>query len=594
VEGSLRIENSIIEKNYAFTSIGLVADGGDSWISNTTFYDNLAPVTFEEGNHKISNCNFVGSSVLVDDLGVLTISHSNFSKNELNPPISIGSPGTGTVIVSNSRFFDNNLSFANSNQGGAIYSEGRVVIHECEFRNNVASRGGALYIAGQLASLNCSKSYFLANTATDFAGSVYVAANLSLIASSTFKKSLPVGSGIYVDVTQGTLLLEECFILNDTVAAGRRLPYDSSSSYGDWLDTDYTTRGIELRSTTIQSDLPSIYLVNAYAVLNSVNFFPLDGPSSLQPPPQTVIGDCSNSTIQFNSYYYPITEEPWYFAFDCNTVFSPQLLSNESVVPIVFYNPEIMIDNALDNTNGSNLTINNDTLNSSIDHITQVISFYFSWENSGSSSAVTFMLDSSSVILKRASVTLVMSLASENSYPTIHNSTWTSSLPSSTDGRTLSKTNLTLNELDGSLQIDGIYVIGVIASYSLVPSVASSSSAHSVIKTSLSVISRSSTLDLNRTIAQVVPRFAFTGAPFVVNISVFDNWGHPLPTLEERYSVRYDNTSYPLNPSSLSSFNTPSNIGWHPWAVQDIYLDITPVATITGKHIICINSFTPP
>jgi len=457
--------------------------------------------------------------------------------------------------VNSSRFFNNDMTrLLNVQSGGAIYSEGDIIIDECEFWNNTAVIGGAIYTGDVFSTFECHNSFFFNNTAVRYGGSLFVEGSESVVTSTTFKMSFPVGSGVFVD-HDANLLLEECLILNDTVAGGRArfdggfLVYRSNfSSLSSSSHDGYVPTGaeIEFRSTTIQSDLPTVYLINTKLVLNSVTIIPFNGSSTLQSTPQTIIGNCTNSTIQINSYDYPLNGSS--FASVCNTVFSPQPLLNGSAIPIIF--------NPVDKGN--------------------VRSFYYNWQNDDSSEAVTFTLVSSSPT-SMTSAMLAVSLASNNSYPTPQNATWISSLSNTANGQ--STTNLTLSGLDGSLQHNGLYVVGVIAtSYSETEAIEPSSTEFTLI-----TVSQSAVVDLNRTVVQVVPRFAFAGAPFVVNITLFDTWGNALASLGEGHWVRYGNISNSLYPISFWSFNTPSNIGWHPWVVQDIYLDAIAVATITGK-----------
>ena len=130
-------------------------------------------------------------------------------------------------------------SAAVNGNGGAVYSEGRISIHNTLFVNNTASNGGALYSLQSMTVTNCSiinsfvagcggaiygtnvniNNGILRNTTANTAGgAVYSTNNVVMVNSSFNNCSANVGNGggIYSrnDVTAINCTISECSALN--------------------------------------------------------------------------------------------------------------------------------------------------------------------------------------------------------------------------------------------------------------------------------------------------------------------------------------------------------------------------------------------
>ncbi|MDO5849880.1 MAG: right-handed parallel beta-helix repeat-containing protein [Methanobacteriaceae archaeon] len=90
----------------------------------------------------------------------------------------------GNVLsISNLSFSSSDVSNLDNSNGGAIYSEGILIVNNCEFNNCVANNGGAIYSKGRLL-INNSKFYN--NRAFASGGAIYCSADNSLVNNSGF------------------------------------------------------------------------------------------------------------------------------------------------------------------------------------------------------------------------------------------------------------------------------------------------------------------------------------------------------------------------------------------------------------------------
>ncbi|SEL09934.1 polymorphic outer membrane protein repeat-containing protein/parallel beta-helix repeat (two copies) [Methanobrevibacter gottschalkii] len=91
-----------------------------------------------------------------------------------------------TLSVSNLSFSSSDVSNLNNSNGGAIYSEGILIISRCEFNYCTANNGGAIYSKGQLILNN---SRFNKNRAIAYGGAIYCSSDNSLVNNSIFKEN---------------------------------------------------------------------------------------------------------------------------------------------------------------------------------------------------------------------------------------------------------------------------------------------------------------------------------------------------------------------------------------------------------------------
>lgn len=165
----------------------------------------------------------------------------------------------GCVLsVSNLSFSSFDVSNLNDSNGGAIYSEGSLIINNCEFNSCVANNGGSIYSKGKII-VNDSKFYN--NRAFAYGGAIYCLSDNSLFNNSIFKdnhaksKSSKVSGGAisnYGDnctvsnsVFDGNYAKETSKIKNDPIYGG------AISNYGNGFyiyNCDFTSNYVEIRT----------------------------------------------------------------------------------------------------------------------------------------------------------------------------------------------------------------------------------------------------------------------------------------------------------------------------------------------------------
>ena len=74
---------------------------------------------------------------------------------------------TSSVVLTNLTIINGYTKY-----GGAIYNNGNLTIQNCNFKNNSATSGGAIY-SGTTANLNIYSSTFEDNVVTDSGGAVF-------------------------------------------------------------------------------------------------------------------------------------------------------------------------------------------------------------------------------------------------------------------------------------------------------------------------------------------------------------------------------------------------------------------------------------
>ena len=182
----------------------------------------------------------------------LTISYNNFTDNSANNGGAIYAVTVGnnalTVLYSN---FTSNHAI---NDGGAIYGGYKLTEKNCNFINNAAWRGGAIFIAASDSSI--SSSNFIGNNATSSGGAIFISSSLTgvTIDSSTFKNShADDGGAIYNDgsTSLATIIKNDIFINNTAEYNGGAVLYKLQTSNGIVYFRDYNNfdgRGVILDS----------------------------------------------------------------------------------------------------------------------------------------------------------------------------------------------------------------------------------------------------------------------------------------------------------------------------------------------------------
>ena len=187
----------------------------------------------EEFDKTIVNGIVVNKNITIDGKGK-TISGSDLARL-----FNVTAPYTLTLT-------NVTLTKGNSTKGGAIYSEGNLVINSVDFTsNNVfntfddvsetgGSQGGAIYITG--GSLQITDSNFIENIATpDNHGdgaAIYADASVLNVTGTTFKSNKGfLGGAVYIKgMTQNTIAFNNCTFDNNTALQGGAIFVEASTT----------------------------------------------------------------------------------------------------------------------------------------------------------------------------------------------------------------------------------------------------------------------------------------------------------------------------------------------------------------------------
>ena len=113
---------------------------------------------------KMENIRFYQGGIHLEEGSDLIVKNCSFTNNEISYDGG-AIYSEGNLVVQDS-FFTNNKA----DDGGAIYSEGNLVVQDSFFTNNKADDGGAIYSTGNLAVENC---VFNENQAYCSGGAIY-------------------------------------------------------------------------------------------------------------------------------------------------------------------------------------------------------------------------------------------------------------------------------------------------------------------------------------------------------------------------------------------------------------------------------------
>ncbi|MFK7821685.1 MAG: choice-of-anchor Q domain-containing protein [Planctomycetaceae bacterium] len=150
-------------------------------------------------------------------------------RNARNTAIASESP---KLKLLRSDFFDNH-----GDNGGAIHSQGGLILNQARFLRSKATNGGAAFILG---SATIKDSAFISNRATDSGGAVNIEAETT-IESSTFEDNeASIGGAIRFDASQGGLELADSLITENKALRASAI----------W-STDSRSHAMQIDSTTI-------------------------------------------------------------------------------------------------------------------------------------------------------------------------------------------------------------------------------------------------------------------------------------------------------------------------------------------------------
>lgn len=157
-------------------------------------------------NNKVSTNN--GGAIY--SKGQLIVHNSHFEGNSANSGGAICCEVSSDII--NSTFISNSAnSGVFSKYGGAIYSKNDLYIENCNFTSNNANQGGAVYVSKDLL---VKKSSFDKNTAGE-GGALYVEGSYTIIEGSTFKNNRAQSShGGAINANKWTHIGNSTFITN--------------------------------------------------------------------------------------------------------------------------------------------------------------------------------------------------------------------------------------------------------------------------------------------------------------------------------------------------------------------------------------------
>ena len=135
--------------------------------------------------------------------------------------------GTGGAIENKAgsiTVVDSTFTADTSGAGGAIYSEGTLVVNGCTFTENAAGYAGGAIFATDSGSVAIDRSTFAKNAATGTGGAIDVDSGLLVVTNSTFFGNSSVepanmvgGGAIYIGGlnTPGTAIIDNCTVVGN-------------------------------------------------------------------------------------------------------------------------------------------------------------------------------------------------------------------------------------------------------------------------------------------------------------------------------------------------------------------------------------------
>ena len=196
-----KIKNIVFENS---TSHAIIWNAPSGKIVNCTFYNNTettdgygAALVINGNNMEISNSTFInntansgsesnGGAIFSNATGII-INHCTFENNT-------GAQGSHIFVKDSSiiKIIDSNFTFGKSPWtygGSAVYVEGTInSIDNCEFKNNSASTGAALYVISS-TPINLNGNTFSGNNASGDGGAIYVKNGVLNMVQNHFTKN---------------------------------------------------------------------------------------------------------------------------------------------------------------------------------------------------------------------------------------------------------------------------------------------------------------------------------------------------------------------------------------------------------------------
>ena len=218
-DGILKIQNILLTIDGSGHRI--TVSGDDKY---PVFYKSLGALTLNDLTitHGLGDFSAGYGGAVGNDGDTLTVTNCTISHNSTRPSALIEGAGifniSGTAIVTNSTFADNNAP-TGYGFGGAIYNSGDMTVTNSTFSDNyAASAGGGIFNEGTLTVTDSSFSY---NGAYGQGGGIYNVGAGMTVTNSTFSDNYAAsGGGIYnywgtVDVTNSTFYFNDAIGFND-------------------------------------------------------------------------------------------------------------------------------------------------------------------------------------------------------------------------------------------------------------------------------------------------------------------------------------------------------------------------------------------
>jgi len=542
-------DNYIYMANNTFYDNGGYDIGIQIWANSTiescVFNQSKADATvmFYRGTHLITNCTFSQTSVIVSSLVDCIVQDTTF---EGGGYISLRVERFGTLYLNRVLFFNFTLTVA-------LKAEGEINAVDTTFQycdtGAIASNGGTLLCVG---------CYFLSNTNSYDTGVVFLGTESSAtFVSSTFESSRDVP----VIEALGSIMVDSCSFINDTILIlnprGENDIFATSSLSTSTLTPStltLTQPSFVFTSSSFENDNYTFLVTNVTVAIYNPLLLPFHHDNSSTETIVPSLSWCNNSVIITNTLSLPADPS-------CKVQFGAQPLINGSSILI-------------QTSNSDNTTT----------------TFYYSWQNDNGTRAIDLTLslpNNSNDSSISSSFTVFASLVSSSSsstpevlpssipLPTIQNATWVSRLL-----KNESSCSLQLSDIGKSLEMDGLYIIGV----SIIQpqqQQQSNKTSGGLNQATLSLVSTPSSLDEGAFQATVVPRIAFAGESVVVHVLLLNNWGLEA-TSPTPMTLQYGNTSVLIVESGYHPCNTLSNLDWKAWKSEYVYLNGKVIGRGTG------------
>ena len=174
IGGAVRTRGSLVIKDSNFiNNTATTGSGGACNMYSWNVITNPSTTT---------NCNFTGNAAKTEGgavycIGTYTVSSSNFKNNSATKAGAIYNTGVTLTINSNSNFTNNSVS----GEGGAVYTNCSIlVVQSCNFKNNTADKGSVFYLNNDFMVASFIKNNFEINQAnSDFSDRVDDGENLT-------------------------------------------------------------------------------------------------------------------------------------------------------------------------------------------------------------------------------------------------------------------------------------------------------------------------------------------------------------------------------------------------------------------------------